>query len=154
MSVIARRVAASPARTATQAWAVVTDVLFSEWASPPRLDAAVGAASSSIADGLPRTAPFVLTGAGPRVRVYCLYGDDAIEGDDANESPIDLDGTDADWTLWLPCDADDLDWVTESLASLQRVTPYDAAVGLPDEAASAQATRAEFQINTDLLNQL
>ena len=108
----------------------------------------------SIADELPRTAPFVLVGAGPRVRVYCLYGDDAVEGDDANESPVDLDGTDADWTLWLPCDADDLDWVTASLAGLPRVTPYDAAGEPPDASTSAESARADFQINTDLLNQL
>jgi hypothetical protein len=157
MSVIARRVAASPARTGTQTWDLIRDLLFSGWSAPPSLTAAAGPAASSIAERVPEASPFVLTGAGPRVRVYCLYGDDAVEGDDANEAPVDLEGDGSDWTLWLPCHADDLAWGETVLVATPRVKAYDAAQGLPEEASESRTSpgnTGDFQIDTDLFNDL
>lgn len=157
MSVIVRRVAASPARTGSQAWDVIRGLLFWGWKKPPSLAELAGPAASSIAEGVPEAAPFVLVGAGLRVRVYCLYDEAAIEGDDANEAPVELEGNRADWTLWLPCHADDLEWVEDVLATHPRVTAYDAALGLPKEASEARETSrvsGGFEIDTDLFNDL
>ena len=156
MSVIARRVAASPARTGTQTWEVIRSLLFSGWPAPPTLASVAGPASATIAEGVPASAPFVLTGAGPRVRVYCLYGDDALDADEANETNVGLDGSGADWTLAVPCHASDLEWMTSALAAEPRAVAYDAAVGLAEATGQQNAAppAAAFQIDTDLFNDL
>lgn len=50
-----------------------------------------------------------------RGRVYCLYNEDAITGEDTNEAPLTFCPTEGDWRMSLPCPADDLDWVQTAL---------------------------------------
>ena len=47
-----------------------------------------GIASSLISSDAMKDAAVVCTGSGPRVRVYGLYGEDAITGEDANEATL------------------------------------------------------------------
>jgi hypothetical protein len=70
MSTIARRIRATPERPATEAWAVIVD-LISEQGSAARkdLEAVSGIASCLIADETPKESPIVLAGAGPRLRI-------------------------------------------------------------------------------------
>ena len=116
MTVIARRVAARPVRTASQAWGIIVDMLFGEFEEALAECAEVsGVAAAIIAEEVPAEVPLVLIGAGPRVRVYCLYDEDAVEGDDVNETPLALDFEEKDWTLWLPCATEDLEWAQNAL---------------------------------------
>jgi hypothetical protein len=65
----------------------------------------------------------VLHGVGPRLRIYALYGDDAVDGDNASESPLSWVPTDGDWRMSIPCQKDDLVWVNAKLRkSSVRVT--------------------------------
>ena len=59
--------------------------------------------------------PAVVYGSGPRVRLYCLYDDEACTGENASEAPLTFDATAGEWQMSLPCHADDLDWVQEAL---------------------------------------
>jgi hypothetical protein len=40
-----------------------------------------GVASSTIASEAPKDDAFIVYGSGPQIRVYCIFGDDAITGD-------------------------------------------------------------------------
>jgi hypothetical protein len=63
-----------------------------------------------------------------------LYNEDAIEGDDKNEGPLSFDATAGDWKLSLPCPADDLAWVQNSLkAKSTRISARDMATPVEDE---------------------
>jgi len=63
-----------------------------------------------------------------------LYNEDAIEGDDANESALSFDATAGDWKLSLPCPADDLTWVQNSLKSKStRISARDMTTQVEDE---------------------
>jgi hypothetical protein len=75
-----------------------------------------GVASSLIASEAVKDDPIVVYGAGPRVRVYCLYDEEAVAGDRANEQKLPESPTDGDWAMSLPCPAEDLPWVKEALA--------------------------------------
>src|SRR4029077_3049020 len=75
-----------------------------------------GIASSIISTESPKDAPMVVVGKGPRVRIYCLYDEEAISGDDANEAALAECPTDGDWAMSLPVDADDVAWVRDALA--------------------------------------
>src|SRR5262245_32139944 len=116
MTVIARRVIATPARPASAAWTVIVNIIAPDESSDARkeLESISGIASDLIADEALKSAA-VVYGAGPRVRVYCLYNEDAIAGDGASESSLAFDPTNGDWRMSLPCPAEDLDWVNEAL---------------------------------------
>jgi hypothetical protein len=88
------------------------------------------------------TAQIVVYGCGPRVRIYCIYNEDAITGDAANENPLAFDATNGDWHISLPCPADDLDWVVGALAKkTKRITARDQGEAVESE-DSSQASKA------------
>lgn len=117
MSVVARRVRATPFRSAADAWQVIADLVAPKnSAAHAELLNIEGIGASIISTESPKDAPIVVCGSGPRVRIYCLYGDEALSGDDASESPLAQYPTEADWAMSLPADTDDVTWVKESLA--------------------------------------
>lgn len=127
MSTIARRVAASPVRTASEAWRFITELLSKpDTDGSDELIAVTGIACSLIADECFKGAPAVVTGSGPQVRVYCIYDEDAIDGTNINENALSFDTTEGDWKMSLPCREEDLDWVTASLQKKSsRITARD-----------------------------
>ena len=127
MTVTARTFASIPVRSAKETWSSICGIL----APRPNSDAAkellsiAGIASSLIAREA-MTSPIVVYGSGPRVRIYCLYHQDASEGDDSNENPLSFDATAGDWKMSLPCSADDLTWVQSALAQkTKRISARD-----------------------------
>ncbi len=128
MTVVARRIAATPARSASEAWTVMVNLLAADKNSDARkeLESVLGIASNLIADEAFKSAAGVVYGSGPRVRLYCLYGDAAITGDNASESALAFNPTEGDWRMSLPCPADDLDWVRDDLKKKSsRITARD-----------------------------
>jgi hypothetical protein len=89
--------------------------------------------------------------AGPRVRIYCLYNDDAVEGDDANETALSFDPTDGDWHMSLPCPAEDLSWVSNALkGKCKRVTARDMETVLDsDEEESSKKGATETTVDLE-----
>lgn len=135
MSVIARRFASIPERTAMATWKAISALLASDSTSDPARElASVAGIASSLITREAMTTPLVVYGSGPRVRIYCLYNEDAIEGDDANEAPLSFDATAGDWKISLPCPADDLQWVQNSLkAKSTRISARDMTAPVEDE---------------------
>ena len=116
MTVVSRRVVATPARSASGAWDVIVKLVTAS-GSPARqeLQGIEGIASCVIAEESLKADPFVIFGSGPRLRIYCLYNEDAIAGEDANETALTFTPTEGDWQMSLPCPADDLAWVEKAL---------------------------------------
>lgn len=135
-SVVRRTFASTPARDAHATWIAIVDMLTRDCPAADRdeLIVVAGTAASVIADQAPREAPIVVTCDGPRTRIYCLYDEDAIEGDDANESGLGFDPLNGDWAISLPCLGEDLGWVSSALAeSSQRITARDLSKGLAED---------------------
>ncbi len=125
MTVVARTFISVPARSATETWERIVALIAPDPGSPARceLAAVAGVACSCIADESLADDPLVVHGVGPRLRVYALYGDDAVEGEGSNESALSWVPTEGDWRMSLPCLADDLGWVKAKLAKVStRVT--------------------------------
>ena len=135
MSTVARRIKATPERGASDAWEVIVDLLApEEGAARTELQSIEGIASAIISTESPKDAPMVVRGAGPRVRLYCLYDEDAISGDNANEAALAECPTDGDWKMSLPADADDLAWIKDALAKkTQRVTVREKSESVDDD---------------------
>jgi hypothetical protein len=135
-NVVSRTFCSSPKRDASETWREIVDVLTKEKSSIARneLLAIAGVASSLISDQCPKDAPIVITCDGPRTRIYCLFGDDAIEGTDANEELISHDPLAGDWKMSLPCSKDDLTWVQSALKNhSNRITARDLETTVESE---------------------
>jgi len=150
-SVVSRRVASTPARTASDTWRRIIDILAPDPKSAARsaLESIAGVACSSIASEALKDDAVVVQGSGPRVRVYCVFGDDAVSRDDVDEGTLATVPTEGDWTLSLPCKADDVAWSQATLAKLSsRITARCVGDDVPERTARTQAAAART-INLD-----
>lgn len=132
-TVVVRRIAATPVRSATEAWSRIAD-LISPGTSLGReeLDAIAGIGISLIGSESPRNSPIVVWGVGPRLRIYAVYDEDAIVGDGLSEDPLAWSPTSGEWAMSLPCLTEDLSWVQAALArSSTRVTARDISDAVP-----------------------
>jgi hypothetical protein len=121
---VRRTFVATPARSASATWNAIVDVVTPEGV-PARNEmlAVAGVAASLIAAEVWGKSAAVVSGVGPQLRIYCLYGEDAIVGDDANEDDLPWSPTEGDWSMELPCPPEDLEWVQSALAELSdRIT--------------------------------
>ena len=153
MTVVARTFCSIPKRSAHETWTAIVALLAPKAGSDARceLESVAGIAGSLITREA-MNSPIVVYGCGPRVRIYCVYNEDAITGDAANESKLAFDATDGDWHMSLPCPADDLDWVVGALAKkTKRITARDQAEAVESE-DSSQALKAAGNGGTASIN--
>ena len=125
-TILARRVAAVPHRTAGDAWRIVAGLIAAPGtAAHDELLRSAGPAGMLIAEEATAADPIIVTAStGPRYRIYTLHGEAAIDGD-ATEQPLPtLPAAMDDWSVALPCGADDLDDVVAALAAVPHVTAY------------------------------
>lgn len=144
MTVVARRFLARPVRHASAAWAAITDcVCKSNAQSRKEFEKVKGVASALIASDILQEHPLVIIGSGPRVRIYCLYDEDAISGDDKNEDTFGWDPSEGDWTAYLPCLTEEFDFFKAELAKkTDRILCYDSELGIADEEESSSKYRS------------
>jgi hypothetical protein len=152
MTVVARRFVSIPERSATATWSAISQLLApkTDSAAAAELRSVAGVAASLISREA-MTSPIVVWGAGPRVRIYCLYNDDAVEGDDANETTLSFDPTDGEWYMSLPCPEEDLSWVQNALKNKsKRITPRDMDMALDsEEEESSKSSAAETVVDLE-----
>jgi hypothetical protein len=138
-TVLARRIASTPHRSSGETWAKIVDMIAPDPTSVARSEfqSIAGVAASVINSEAPKNSPIVVYGHGPRLRIYCVFGDDAITGDDVNEDPLVTCPTNGDWSMSLPSTPEDLGWIQDEL---QRLSSRVTARG-PDEDAPSADTR-------------
>lgn len=135
-TVIKRSIRSTPFRDAGGTWELIVNLLTAGKSSAAKTEmmSVSGIVASTIADQCPSAAPIVATCEGPRTRFYCLYDEDALEGDASNESSLQHDATKGDWKISIPCSSDDLTWVTAALKEkTSRITARDKADDAPVE---------------------
>lgn len=92
-------------------------------------------AASLIADQALKSAPIVATCDGPRTRIYCLFDEDAIDGDDANEDVLGFEPLKGNWGVSLPCPKEQLGWVQTALKKhSSRIVARDLSHGIATQA--------------------
>jgi hypothetical protein len=101
---------------------------------------------SIIADEHPSRRPIILEGVGAQLRIYCSYGFDAVEAGDAIDK-LQWNPTEGDWTMHVPCDAENTAWVKASLAkSSPRIKIFDVD---EEERAEEEAAEQSAAITVD-----
>jgi len=152
MTVVARTFSSIPKRSAVDTWSAIVKLLAPKASSAARkeLESIAGIASSLITREA-MTAPIVVHGCGPRVRIYCLYNEDAITEDSANEMELAFDATDGDWIMSLPCPPEDLSWVSNSLAKKsKRITARDQAEPYDSEDSATSQTQSSKAVSLNM----
>jgi hypothetical protein len=159
VTVVARTFISVPECSAAATWQRIVELIAPDDRSVARrdLDAVSGVACSCITDEALADDPLVVYGVGPRLRIYALYGDEAVEGDEVNESPLSFVPTEGDWHMSVPCLSDDLPWVQRILkAASNRVTARalgaavegDTGVG-EDGSSTIDASTASLDVDRD-----
>src|SRR3989338_3346593 len=114
MSVVTRKFAASPVRSAAETWtAMINAIAGNNEQLKTELSSVVGIAASIIADRTPSSFPITVIGSGPRLRIYCLYDDTA--GEDVHEDSLSWELFSSDWKIHFPAEKNDLNWITKIL---------------------------------------
>jgi hypothetical protein len=152
MTVIARRVAAIPVRTATATWEVIVDLMAAEnAAAKAELLSVSGIAACLITAEALQDSPMIATGDGPRLRIYGVYNEKAIEGVGVDEKRLAASPLNGEtWAVSLPCPSDDLTWVQAALKRTStRITARDASITTLPE-ASDETQRAASAPTIDL----
>jgi hypothetical protein len=80
-----------------------------------QLKDATGVMGSIIADEHPAVRPILFDGVGPQLRIYCRYGMSAID-EGGSVYALTWNPTAGDWSMHIPCDAENVDWVRASLS--------------------------------------
>lgn len=136
MSVVARKFNASPTRLSSETWsAIAALVCGSDEKALTEFTTVTGIGCSLLNDQLFEANPMVVVNKGPRLRIYCLYGENATSGEDANEEPLSWKPTEDEWHAFLPCTAEELKETKKALKSKSpKFSAYDVEVGLPEDA--------------------
>ncbi|HYC49760.1 MAG TPA: hypothetical protein VEB19_01500 [Gemmatimonadaceae bacterium] len=165
MTTVARTFASLPKVYATDTWERIVQLIAPDPRSAARteLAAVAGVMCSCITDEALRDDALTVFGSGPRVRIYCVYGDDAMDGDKVQDSPLSFVATDGDWRMSVPCLTEDLDWVSKALAvNSKRVTAratgtdvnndsFDSKSVLQPKSERITHARSAFRIDEDAL---
>ncbi len=137
---VRRDIASIPARSAAETWeAIIELVTGPDSIEPDQLSAARSIMESIIAEEHPASVPIVLKGAGPRVLIYCLYGEDAMEAGLSVDS-LASNPTEGDWRMTAPSEEGDVTWMNRSLSKkAPRISVHDVTDAPADDASEAKA---------------
>ena len=115
---VRRDIASIPVRSAAETWQAITALITGNGSvDADTLAKAASVMESLIADEYPATVPIVVKGCGPRLVVYLLYNEDAMEtGTDIDA--LSWNPTDGpDWSMTAPSEAADVGWMSDTLKS-------------------------------------
>lgn len=146
---IRRDIASIPARSAKDTWRAIVDLVTAgDSVDRGQLDAAASVMESLIADEQPAIAPIVFKGCGPRVLIYCLYDEDAMEAGLAIDS-LNTNPTAGDWRMTAPCEDDDVDWMNRTLRDRASRMSVHAAHEPPadEDADEAESSAKALEID-------
>jgi hypothetical protein len=141
MTVVARRIASVPKRTAVETWERIIEIVTAAGTEAhAELTGITSIAAMLIADEQTKEDPILIGGGGPLVRVYTVHGDGALEQDDAEEADLAFNPTDGDgWILTLPARGSDVAIVEVAVADSPHVEVRDVNT---DAAAAKELSSA------------
>ena len=141
---IRRNISSIPHRSAGETWdRVVALITGPESVDVQQLNDAAGVMASIITDEHPADRAIVLEGVGAQLRVYCRYGMKAVENGDVVDV-LTWNPTAGDWSMHVPCDAENIDWVKAALSRrAPRIKVFDVADAERADDATASANGAQ-----------
>ena len=148
---VRRDISSIPSRSAGDTWQRIVDLVTGPGSKDvQQLKNAAGVMGSIITDEHPSIRAIMLEGVGPQLRVYCRYGMKAVEEGGKVDS-LTWNPTAGDWTMHVPCDKRNIEWVKKSLAdSSPRIKVFDVAeADRPEEEEKTAMAKGSGNIVVD-----
>jgi hypothetical protein len=125
---VRRDVSSVPLRSASETWQHIVSLITGTGSKDvQQLRDAEGVMASVITDEHPARRAIILEGVGAQLRIYCRYGMNAI-GEGGSVDAVTWNPTAGEWTMHVPCDDENIDWVKKSLAKTSpRIVVFDVA---------------------------
>jgi hypothetical protein len=125
---VRRDVSSIPFRSASETWQRIIDLMTGPASNDvQQLKDAAGVMGSIITDEHPQRRAILLEGVGAQLRVYCRYGMKAIE-EGGDVDTLTWNPTAGNWTMHVPCDDENMDWVRTSLGRTSpRIKVFDVS---------------------------
>jgi len=125
---IRRDISSIPFRSARDTWQRIIELVTgADSKDTKQLRDATGVMGSIITDEHPAIRAIMLEGVGPQLRIYCRYGMKAVEEGEKVDS-LTWNPTAGDWTMHVPCDKENIEWVKQSLSETSpRIKVFDVA---------------------------
>src|SRR3954447_21833686 len=96
---VRRDIASIPKRSAAETWREIVKLITGSGSvDAASLSAAVSVMESLITDEHPTKVPIVVKGAGSRLVIYCLFGEDAMDAD-MDVPKLNWNSTAGDWAM-------------------------------------------------------
>lgn len=139
---IRRDITSIPFRSAGETWQRIIELVTGPDSKDVlQLKNAAGVLGSLITDEHQAKRGIMVEGVGPQLRIYCRFGMKAVE-EGAKVDALTWNPTAGDWTMHVPCDADNMEWVKQSLAKTSpriKVFDVDEADRADEDESSAAA---------------
>jgi hypothetical protein len=148
---IRRDISSIPFRSAGETWQRVIELVTGPDSKDVlQLKNAAGVMGSLITDEHQAKRAIMIEGVGPQLRIYCRFGMKAVE-EGAKVDSLTWNPTAGDWTMHVPCDAENMAWVKESLAKTSpRVKVFDVEeADRADEDEPAAAAKSSSGLVVD-----
>ena len=149
---VRRDISSIPLRTAEKTWEAICDLITDDGSQDvEQLDNAASIMHSLIADELFTDIPITMTGIN-RLVIYLRYRADALEeGNDVDS--LEWNPTEGDWTMYVPCDDENFDWVEKALTSRapRLVVHRDNETPWQDDKKEASSSNESIEINWGVL---
>jgi hypothetical protein len=151
---VRRDISSIPQRSASETWQRIVDLVTRvDSTDVGQLQRAGGVMASIITDEHPFSRPILLEGVGPQLRIYCRYGLKAVEEGNSVDA-LTWNPTAGDWTMHVPCDTDNIEWVRASLGKTSsRIKVFDvteAERAEDDQLSAAAKTRGPIVVDWNL----
>lgn len=148
---IRRDVSSIPARSAKDTWAAIIDLVSGKGTvDGVQLKAAASAMESIIADEHPASVPIVFKGSGPRLLIYCLFNEEAMEAG-LSVDRLNFNPTAGDWRMTVPCDPEDVNWIAKTLKERAPRISVHAADEPPADEDEEQRVAKRFDVDWEVL---
>jgi hypothetical protein len=151
---VRRDIASVPVRSAAETWQAITTLITGTGSvDTDSLTKAASVMESLIADEYPAAVPIVVKGNGPRLVIYLLYNEDAMEtGKEIDALTWNPTGG-PDWSITAPSEAADIAWMNNTLQSrARRIAIHDVASPPSDEEEGSDTSGTTLKINWGVLN--
>lgn len=150
---VRRDISSIPLRTAEKTWKTICDLITANDSEDiAQLDAAASVMYSLIADEVFIEAPLTIIGVSHRLVIYLRYRADALEEGESVDV-LEWNPTAGDWTMYVPCDDENFDWVKKTLAArAPRFVVHHKDEKPWEENKKATASNGALEINWGVLN--
>ena len=150
---VRRNIASIPVRSAKETWIAIIDLVAdAESKDREQLLMASSTMESLIADEYPAKAPIVFKGSGPRILIYCLYNEAAMDAGVSIDS-LSSNPTADDWQATAPAEAEDVAWMNKTLEQIApRITVHDVDQAPEEDSKQSNQMAKELEIDWGAIN--